>query len=613
MEQAHTASAHHPHAHTKLGQLYATAISGNDIMSSCLYVSGIAILFAGIYAPLILLSIGAVLFLYKMVYIEVVEALPVNGGAYNCLLNATSKTVAAVAGVMTFLSYVATAVISAKVGVVFLHSILPASVDAFFAPFSFIGGDAANTAIIVITVLVLLAFAILVIGGVKDSAKVAFGIFAFHLLILTSVVLYGAYYAFILHGASHFADNYAQTAGVIREHGGIAKTLFFAFSACLLGVSGFESSANFVEEQQRGVFRKTLRNMLLGVVIFNPLIALVILNTIPIESVTEATTDYVLINTSKDLGGMIFQYFVVIDAFLVLCGAVLTSYVGVSGLLNRMSSDGCLPSFFNKENKKGSFPRIIITFFLLCTSILVATKGNTLSLAGVYTIAFLGVMTLFAFGNLVLKEARKDLKRTYHAPRIVALVALISTAAGMIGNILINHQNIVFFATYFVPVMLIVLVIIYADFVLRGLMRMFGNMSGISKAIQRYFSDITGGKYVVFIHHANRLYSALDYLNRNETGRNVTLVYCNNGAMDTEDDDKNFKEIQETLPYLVKAGFMPHMTVDLKYVDKPFGPETIDSVSREMGIRKNRIMIGSIHDFHEFEYDELGGVRIIFG
>src|SRR5258707_13615379 len=97
---------------SKLGQWAATAICGNDILSSALYVSGIAIIFAGIYAPLVLLFIAFVLFLYKFVYTEVVEALPINGGAYNCLLNGTSKTVAAIAGITTFLSYIATSVIS---------------------------------------------------------------------------------------------------------------------------------------------------------------------------------------------------------------------------------------------------------------------------------------------------------------------------------------------------------------------------------------------------------------------------------------------------------------------------------------------------------------------
>ena len=136
--------------HFKLNQWYATALCGNDILSSALYVSGIAIIFAGIYAPLVLLFVGLVLFFYKSVYTEVVEALPINGGAYNCLLNGTSKPIAAIAGVTTILSYMATAVISGTTAVNYLRTIVPV-VPA-----------------IPTTIILLLLFAILVIAGVKD-------------------------------------------------------------------------------------------------------------------------------------------------------------------------------------------------------------------------------------------------------------------------------------------------------------------------------------------------------------------------------------------------------------------------------------------------------------
>jgi hypothetical protein len=39
--------------------------------------------------------------------------------------------------------------------------------------------------------------------------------------------------------------------------GGIVNALFLGFSAAMLGISGFESSANFVEERAR-CFPKTL-------------------------------------------------------------------------------------------------------------------------------------------------------------------------------------------------------------------------------------------------------------------------------------------------------------------------------------------------------------------
>ena len=78
--------------HPGLSELPATAICGNDITSSCLYVSALAILQAGQYAWLALLIVAAVLFLFRRIYGEVVGALPLNGGAYNALLNTTSKS-----------------------------------------------------------------------------------------------------------------------------------------------------------------------------------------------------------------------------------------------------------------------------------------------------------------------------------------------------------------------------------------------------------------------------------------------------------------------------------------------------------------------------------------
>lgn len=612
MEQIHNSVVHSsdtahekPHAHPKLNQVFATAICGNDIMSSCLYVSGIAILFAGIYAPLILLSIGFVLWLYKKVYTEVVEALPVNGGAYNCLLNSTSKTIAAVAGIMTFLSYIATAVISAKVGVEYLNLGIEHASEIFFH-------REFGLPVIPVTIGVLLAFALLVISGVKDSANVALGIFALHILTLIGFVILGILYIF-QGGELHFSSNASMTATIIAKNGGLLNTLYLAFSASLLGVSGFESSANFVEEQKKGVFRKTLRNMLVGVAIFNPIIAYVVLNALPYKAIASAK-DFLLADAARLIGGDMFLYVVSLDAFLVLCGAVLTSYVGVSGLMHRMSGDSCIPAFFGKQNSRGSFPRIILSFFLLCSSILIATGGELLSLAGVYTIAFLGVMSLFALGNLVLKQSRADLKRTYRAPIFVVVLAFLATAFGMIGNIRIDVQNLIFFEIYFIPTLVIVLAVIYQDAFFRLLLRISkGTFSALHRYIYRHFSDVTGGKFVAFIHHANRLYPILNYVQRNETGHHVTFVYCNNGPLDEEDDDRNFKEIQETLPLLQRSGFVPDFTLDLTYVDRPFGPDAVNAISRELGIRKNRILIGPIHESHQFDYDDLGGARIVFG
>jgi hypothetical protein len=58
------------------------------------------------------------------------------------------------------------------------------------------------------------------------------------------------------------------------QSGSMTNAIFLGFAASMLGVSGFKSSANFVEEQEKGVFPKTLKNMWLIVSIINPLMAI---------------------------------------------------------------------------------------------------------------------------------------------------------------------------------------------------------------------------------------------------------------------------------------------------------------------------------------------------
>lgn len=581
------------HEAQRLGQWFATAICGNDILSSTFYVSGIAIVYAGFLAPIVLAFIGLVLFFYKSVYTEVVEALPTNGGAYNCLLNATSKNIAAIAGTTTILSYIATAVLSGESAVNYLDSLI-------------------RIPIIPVTIGVLLIFALLVITGIKDSAKVAFTIFSLHVLVLTTFVGFGAWY-FLSGHHSYLMENIHSSMPLIKRLGGLFPALVLGFSASLLGVSGFESSANFVEEQQRGVFRKTLRNMLVGVAIFNPLIALIVLNVLPFDAIFKAR-DFLLANVAHVMGGQIFQTIVVVDAVLVLAGAVLTAFVGVSGLIFRMTTDGCFPEALSKENKKGSYPYIVIAFFLLCSSILLMTHGDLLSLAGVYTIAFLLVMTLFAFGNMLMRETRKELKRTYKAPLLFVVLAFISTLVGIWGNIKLSIVDLEYFLSYFIPSILLVFATIYLDYVLLFLMRITEKISFLNKWLMGLYEEITGkGTFVVFVHHLGRLYEVLHYIDRNEVGKKIYLIHCDNQEETRPQRNiKKFEELKKILPVLKRAGVYPQFDIEPVFIDEPFGPKAIDKAAKMFKVRKNRVLIGSIHHEHPFDYDDLGGVRIIF-
>jgi amino acid transporter len=451
-------------------------------------------------------------------------------------------------------------------------------------------------------IVVLLAFAALVISGVKDSAKVAAGIFSFHIFTLIGFIIFGAWS--VLTGHSFFHANLEITKTIVASHHGLLPTLFLAFSACLLGVSGFESSANFVEEQEKGVFKKTLRNMLIGVAIFNPLIALVVLSVMPVEAIAQAK-DFLLAEASFGMGGILLLGWIAVDAFLVLCGAVLTSYIGVSGLVNRMALDDCLPSFLIKENAKGSHPRIIWMFFLLCTSILLVTKGDLLSLAGVYTISFLGVMTLFALGNLILRQTRPELKRPYTAPFFFVVFAFFATAIGIVGNSLIDPHNDFFFLTYFMPAMLVVLLNIYRQQMVGGLMKVTTWFPPLHKWLSKAHDDSVNQRFYIFIHHASLLYKAIEYVHRNENGWNITFVHCKRGEKGQR------KELEELIPVLQNAGFYPHLNLQFEYIDEEFSADLVQKYAASKKIPRNRIFIGSIHNHHEFDYDDFGGVRII--
>jgi len=63
---------------------------------------------------------------------------------------------------------------------------------------------------------------------------------------------------------------------------------------------------------------------------------------------------------------------------------------------------------------------------LLCVSVLLITKGNVKLLTGVYIISFLSVMTLFGFGNILLKVRRRQLPRPERTSGIAVFIAILA-------------------------------------------------------------------------------------------------------------------------------------------------------------------------------------------
>ncbi|WP_026808977.1 APC family permease [Arenibacter latericius] len=572
----------------KLNQLEATAICGNDISSSCLYVSALAIVYAGQYAWISLLMVAGVLYLFREIYGEVVGALPLNGGAYNALLNTTKKSTASLAASLTVLSYMTTAVISASEAVKYAYSI--------WSVFP----------VVPITIGLLAVFMGLVFIGIGESSKVAIIIFVFHLFSLTLLCVFCVLF-FMKNGVDILLLNFR-----VPMKGSILNALFLGFSAAMLGISGFESSANYVEEQQDGVFPKTLRNMWVVVTVFNPLIAFLALAIVPIANIS-SNQDALLSYLGGVSGGNWLSLLIGIDAALVLSGAVLTSFVGVGGLMERMALDRILPKFMLKRNRRSSPYMTYIIFFLLCVSILLVTKGNLAKLAGVYTIAFLSVMVLFGIGNMLLKINRAKLPRPERASWPGLLLAIFAVLVAMLGNVILNPYYLMIFAEYLIPTLLVVFFMLYRTaifkIVLVVLTYVFPNRGPLFKTLHRYtqrmLTAINKQQFVFFTKDDNvaTLNKVMLYITRNEPSKILKIVSVL---------DKN-----DTIPIRLKQDIdvlnRAYPEIDIQFIveDGVFGPAKIKEFSKRWGIPTNFMFIGSPSEKFPYKIQELGEVRMI--
>jgi amino acid transporter len=542
------------------------------------------------------LIVAAVLFLFRKVYAEVVGALPLNGGAYNALLNTTSKSVASLAACLTLLSYMATAVISANEAVHYAHSAWSA------------------VPIIPVTIALLAVFMVLTIVGIGESAKVAVVIFITHLSALALLLLAGGAYL-LTHGFDTLATNLATPTDK-----GPAAAIFFGFAAAMLGISGFESSANFVEEQAEGVFPKTLRNMWAAVSFFNPAMALLALALVPIAAVAdheEALLSHLGRVAGGDfLGGGLgsaLSLLISIDAALVLSGAVLTSFVGVTGLVRRMTLDRVLPQFLLATNRRGTNHRIVIAFFLLAVSVLLITEGKLGALAGVYTLSFLAVMVLFGIGNVLLKVRRARLRRPEKASWPALLVAILAVLVGLVGNLIMNPAYTWVFVEYFVPTVLVVAIMLKRTVLLKICLFFVRSvsvavrdvMARIAGAIRERIEAINAQQFVFFTRGDSvaNLNEALLYVRRNEQTSRVKVVIV------ARDEAEIPERLATDVAFLDEV--YPEIHIELVVVDGVFGPEIIDRLSREWGIPKNFMFIGSPGDHFLYGLAELGGVRLI--
>ncbi|CAI5715787.1 unnamed protein product [Peronospora effusa] len=602
-----------------LGELPATAISGNDILSSVLYSASSVALKSGKLMPIPLLMVSILLYFFRFIYEEVVTAIPMNGGTYNALLNTTSKRTAAVAACLSILSYVATGVVSATSGVRYLNN--QVDIPIVGSAISLLG-----------------AFALLAVMGITESSRVAVAIFLHHIVVLlilfVSCIVYWFNHSHVFRDNMHAGYPEVDFAGSMLD-GNIFTAVFFGFGASMLGITGFESSSNYVEEQAPGVFRKTLRNMWALVTFFNIGLSIGILAVLPLEGDNGIykSSDDLLAMVSRESVGSWFETWISIDAFIVLSGAVLTSYVGICGLVRRLSTDRVLPAFLAKTNKaRGTNHYIIGIYFLLSASLVLILNADASTVNGVYTYSFLGLMAMFSCACMLLKGKRSEIPRDIHAPWATVIIGFLLILVAIFANLLGDPKVLMYFAIYFIVVIFAMFVMFERVTILRYALVMLKKMapSSYSKAggvsltvnpssevehtgarggrtIARTILSIRNAPIVFFckVPDLTIINKAIMYVRRNEQTHTLRIVHV-------------FEDEEASAPVLASLREMaalfdsmyPKIRVDFVSVHGEFGPAIIEWLSRTMNVPRNMMFITQ-PDLISAERVSSAGVRVI--
>lgn len=385
---------------SSLNWVVAAGVVGADIGTSIFYGTGILFPIVGYLAPLIVLLVCLMMWAFKKTYEEGLALSPYNGGAYSMILRSLGRQAAVLAGALTVVSYLATAAVSSLSGAFYLSSL-------------WVEGWSTST-IVLVSFIPIIIFALLNTKGIEEPAKIVTAIAGFHFFLLIVIAIWGFGYL-----AWNWSSMDLTGFTELRVPKGELSfgLLMYGFAAGFLGITGFESAAQIVEELESPVLetvRKLYRTVVILVSLTAPAISFLCLALLT-QGEVEGKLDYLLSGLAEKLGGRILLTIIVIDATLTLFAATNTAFVGFIGLATTMAKQGNLPRVAltrvaHRFPQIQGYPLIAIPFMVIAMAMCALVTGETEILAKVYEVAFLGVMVSFCVGVVLLRNRplRKD-------------------------------------------------------------------------------------------------------------------------------------------------------------------------------------------------------------
>ena len=346
------------------------------------------------------------MWLFKRTYEEGLALSPYNGGAYSMILRTLGRRSAVLAGTLTFVSYLATAAVSALSGGFYLLSSWNLT------------DDIRNKYAVLLSFLPLVIFGVLNTKGIREPARIVTVIAGLHFFLLIIMGFWGLGFLVINYDQIDFS----KFSQLVPSGELTLPLVMYGLAAAFLGITGFESAAQIVEELEQPIL-KTIRRLYKTVIILvsvtAPVISILCLTILTREQVNEHNK-YLLSEYAFTLGGNGLRWVIVIDAVLTLFAAVNTAFVGFIGLSTTMAKQGNLPPILlyrmahNFPSIQG-YPFIALPFAVVAMFMSAYVAGEIEVAAKVYEVAFLGVMVSFCLGVILMrsKPIRQNTPRQY--------------------------------------------------------------------------------------------------------------------------------------------------------------------------------------------------------
>ncbi len=377
----------------------AAAIVLCDLGSSAFYVPGISEQAIGKAAPWFVLAVMCFSYAVRAVYIEACVMF-VRGGVYKVVKTALGDTLAKLSVSALMFDYILTGPISGVAAGQYLvglvYEILARAGIGWSIP--------RNAGAALIAIGVTLYFWRRNIKGILESSDKALRIMQVTTVMVILMIVWCGWT--LLHrGAAlppapvpenltfspdalgWMPEDWVKRIGLLG--------ILIAFGHSVLAMSGEESLAQVNREI---AFPKVKNLKRAGLVIFiysllfTSLVAFFGVMIIPDAVRVPQFKDNLISGLAMHVEGpyflrLAFQMFVVVVGFLMLSGAVNTAMIGSNGVLNRVSEDGVLSSWFREPHSRyGTSYRIINLIAALQIGTIVASRGDTYVLGEAYAV-----------------------------------------------------------------------------------------------------------------------------------------------------------------------------------------------------------------------------------